>query len=138
MYREEIVENFYYDLFWDDENGMSESYYFGNMDDKIYEYMEELFKDYKEDYIDDGSLSDDKQCDDPVAREFFLYCAKLIKKEKNIEFDAEDFANYCWSFKCLFEQIGESCGEDAIEQYQRDKEYEEYDLMYPSNEDEDD
>ena len=135
--REEIVERFYCNLFWENDDQIDEFTYFSKMDDEIYDFMEELFNDYKENYIDDGSLSKSDKCDNPVAREFFVYCANLIKKEKNIEFDAEDFANFCWGCKNSFWLIAESCGEEAIEQYLQDKEDEEYDLKYPSNEDED-
>ena len=124
MRREEIVERFYDGLFNDDDdNPMDRSYYLWKMDEEIYEFMEELFKEYKEDYIDEGSLSNYKKCEEYVVREFFLYCAKLIKKEKNIEFDAEDFANFCWRYENIFYQIGESCGEEAEIEYIEDRYY---------------
>lgn len=120
--REKIVERFYDGLFNDD-NPMDRAYYLWKMDEEIYEFMEELFKEYKEDYIDDDSLANDKKCEEYVVREFFLYCAKLIKEDKNIEFDAEDFANFCWRYKHIFYEIGESCGEEAEIEYIEDRYY---------------
>lgn len=123
MREEEIVEGFYDSLFYDDENPMDRAYYLERMDKEIYEFMEDLFKEYKEDYIDDGSLANDKKSDNPVARDFFLYCAKLIKEDKNIEFDAEDFANFCWRYKHIFYEIGDDCGKEAEIEYLEYRDY---------------